>query len=66
MEKVLKIGNMNCGHCEAKIDKALSALENTSARFDLTNKTVSVTTDLSDDVLIKAVADAGYTVDEIQ
>ena len=57
---------MNCGHCEAKIDKALNALENTSTSFDLANKTVTVKTDLSDDVLVKAVADAGYTVDEIQ
>ena len=61
METVFKVSDMNCGHCEAKIKTALDAVENTSASFDLENKTVSVTTEASTDEIIKVIADAGYT-----
>lgn len=65
MSKVLKVEGMNCKHCEAKIDKALSALDNTSATFDLDNKTVTVETTVTDEVLKEVISNAGYTVSEI-
>ena len=62
--KVLKINDMNCGHCQSRIQKALDE-HNISATFDLENKLVSVDSDLNDKVLIEIVKEAGYTISEI-
>ncbi len=50
---------MNCGHCEAKITKALTEA-GVESKVDLDNKLVTVNTDLSDAEVTKIVADAGY------
>ena len=63
MEKTYKVEKMNCGHCEAKISKALSEV-GVESKIDLDNKTVTVNTDLSDAEVTKIVADAGYDMVE--
>ena len=68
MEKKLIVEGMMCSHCTGRVEKALSELDGVSAaHVDLESKTatVTLTADVSDDVLSKAVADAGYEVTSI-
>lgn len=60
--KTIIIEGMMCPMCKAHVEKALNALENVSATVDLENKSATVQGEVSDDVLKKAVEDAGYTV----
>ena len=65
MEKTMKIEGMMCGHCEARVKKALEELPGvTQAVVDHTAGTAVVTlnADVSDETLKKAVEDQGYTV----
>ena len=63
--KVLTVEGMMCGHCKARVEQVLSAVDGVEkAEVDLEKKTATVT--LSHDVdcgtLKKAVTDAGYKV----
>ena len=63
MKKIVTVEGMHCPHCQASVEKALSAVEGvTSAKVDLKKKTatVALSQDVADDVLMKAVADAGF------
>ena len=65
MEKTMKIEGMMCGHCEARVKKCLEALpEVITALVSHENGTAVVTlnTEVSDDVLRKAVEDQDYKV----
>lgn len=64
MKKKILIEGMSCGHCSAHVEKALNGIEGVSAKVDLEAKTAyaEITGDISDDVLKKAVEDAGYEV----
>lgn len=65
MKKVLDIEGMMCQHCVAHVNKALSGIEGVEAvEVSLENKNAAVTlaADVADDVLTKAVVDAGYEV----
>ena len=65
MKKVLDIEGMMCQHCVAHVNKALSGIESVEAvEVSLENKNAAVTlaADVSDEVLVKAVVDAGYEV----
>lgn len=62
MQKILKIEGMSCSHCSARVESALNAIEGVSATVELKKKRALVQTDVADDVLIKAVEDAGYKV----
>ncbi len=65
MKKVLKVEGMMCQHCKARVEKALSAVEGVaSCAVDLDAKTAACTlnADVADEVLTKAVTDAGYDV----
>ena len=69
MEKTMKIEGMMCGHCEASVKKALEALvEVEAAEVSHENGTAVVTlrSEVSDEVLKKAVEDKDYKVLEIQ
>ena len=66
MKKTLTIEGMMCTHCVAHVEKALNALPGVTASVDLDSKTAVVTGDAGDDVLKKAVADAGYQVTDIR
>ncbi len=68
IKMVLKIEGMMCGHCVKHVQDALNAIEGVEAAVDLDKKeaVVTVTGEVSTDVLKKAVADAGYEVTDIQ
>ncbi|MCH5351468.1 MAG: heavy metal translocating P-type ATPase [Clostridiales bacterium] len=68
MQKTLKIEGMMCAHCEAHTKKALESVDGVSLAEASSAKgtaVVTLTKDVSNDALIKAVEDAGYTVKEI-
>ncbi|MDE6607875.1 MAG: heavy-metal-associated domain-containing protein [Lachnospiraceae bacterium] len=64
----MKVEGMSCGHCSARVEEALNAIEGVKAEVDLKKKTAYVTleSEVSEDVLKKAVEDAGYTVTEVK
>ncbi len=69
MKKVIRIDGMNCGHCQAKVEGALSSLNGVSkAKVDLKKKIATVTLegDIIDDVLLKTVNDAGFKAISIE
>lgn len=68
MKRVLSVQGMNCGHCSNAVEKALRAVAGVSqATVDLAAKTASVEFEgaVSDEMLKKAVTDAGYQVTDI-
>ena len=67
MKKTMKIEGMMCGHCTGRVDKALNALEGVEASVSLEDKAayVTLTGDVSDELLKKTVEDEGYQVLEI-
>ena len=65
MTKTLKVDGMMCAHCEARVKKALEALEgveNAVADHNKGTAVVTLKTDVADAVLKKAVEDQDYTV----
>ena len=66
MTKTMKIEGMMCAHCSGRVEKALNDLPGVTAAVNLEAGAASVTGDAPDDVLTKAVTDAGYTVVSIQ
>lgn len=65
MKKVLDVEGMMCQHCVAHVTKALQGIAGVEAvEVSLENKNAAVTLadDVSDEVLVKAVVDAGYEV----
>ena len=66
MTKTVKIEGMMCAHCSGRVEKALNELPGVTATVDLAAGTAAVTGDVSDEILTKAVTDAGYTVVGIQ
>ena len=66
MKKTISIKGMSCAHCSARVEQALNALEGVTASVELKKKRAIVSGDVSDDVLKKAVEDAGYTVVKIE
>lgn len=68
IEKVLKVSNMKCAHCTAKVENALKSLsEVKNAKADIPSKTVKVTLKKEVDVavLINAVTDAGFPAEAL-
>ena len=53
-------------HCSKRVEDALNKLEGTKAKVDLKKKTAYVETEQTDDILTKAVSDAGYEVRKIK
>ena len=66
MTKTMTIEGMMCIHCSGRVEKALNDLPGVTATVDLAAKTATVTGEVSDDVLRKAVTDAGYEVVDIK
>lgn len=65
MTKTIKINGMMCSHCTGRVGEVLNAIDGVSAEVSLDNGGQAVVTlakDVSDDVLEKAVVDAGYEV----
>ena len=65
MTKTMKIEGMMCGHCEASVKKALEAVEGVVSA-DVSHKdgeaVVTLSGNVGDDVLKKAVEDKDYKV----
>ena len=68
MEKTMMIEGMMCNHCVAHVTKALNGIDGVSAVVSLEDKNakLTLTKDVPDDVLIKAVTDAGYEVTAVR
>ncbi len=64
----MKVEGMSCGHCSARVEEALNAIEGVKAEVDLKKKTAYVTLEkeTAEDTLKKAVEEAGYHVEEIK
>ena len=64
MEKKMVIEGMACAHCSARVEQVLNAMDGVSARVVLEDKCAYITLEqeVSDEVLIGAVTEAGYTV----
>ena len=67
MTKTMKIEGMMCPHCSGRVEKALNALDSVTAVVDLQagTATVTMTAEIPDEILTKAVVDAGYEVTSI-
>ena len=69
MTKTMNIEGMMCGHCEARVKKALEALagvESAEVSHEKGTAVVSMSADVSDDTLKEAVEAQDYKVDSIQ
>ena len=69
MTKTMKIEGIMCGHCEARVKKALEALdavELAEVSHETGTAVVTLTAAVSDDVLKNAVEAQDYKVLEIQ
>lgn len=63
MEKIIKVDGMMCPRCEAHVVKALTAVdgvESATASHEENIATVTLSKDVADDVLVKAIVDEGY------
>lgn len=61
------IKGMSCGHCSARVEKVLNAIDGVESTVDLeTNSAViKLTTDVSNETLENAVDAIGYEVVQI-
>ena len=69
MQKTMKIEGMMCGHCEARVKKALEALPEVSeavVSHEAGTAVVTLNSPVSDDILKKAVEEQDYKVLSIQ
>lgn len=66
-EKIIEIGGMTCGHCQARVLKALSGIDGVIAEVDLENQLAKVTLlkPIEDSVLRETILNAGYEVGSI-
>ena len=69
MKKTLNVEGMMCGHCEARVKKALEALpevDEAVVSHETGTAIVTLNAEVADDVLKKAVEDQDYKVTGIQ
>ena len=69
MKKTLKVEGMMCGHCEARVKKALEALpevDEAVVSHEAGTAIVTLSADVSDEALKKAVEDQDYKVTGIE
>lgn len=68
MKKIMVIEGMSCGHCSARVEKALNAIDGVRAVVDLEKKEADVSLEkpVEDGVLKAAVEEAGYEVTQIR
>ena len=63
MEKKLSVEGMMCQHCVAHVKKALEGIEGVEEAvvdLDSNSATAKLSADVPDQVLVDAIADAGY------
>lgn len=63
-EKTLQIKGMSCGHCAARVEKALNAIDGVEAKVDLEANTakLELSKEVSDETIKTAVDNVGYEV----
>ena len=69
MTKTIHIEGMMCGHCEAHVQKALEAIDGVAeaqASHEKGTAVVTLTADVADDVLTKAVEEQDYKVISVE
>lgn len=68
VKKTMTIEGMMCAHCAASVTRALEAIGGVKAKIDLKKKQAAITIngDVSDEMLIKAVTEAGFEVVSIE
>lgn len=69
MKKTMKIEGMMCGHCEARVQKCLEKLDgvgSASVSYERKTAEVTLTEDVPDDILRKAVEEQDYEVTGIE
>jgi len=68
MKKVVKIDGLSCEHCVRRIERALGSVDGVSVKVDLKKKTAHLTLskDVSNEVIIDAIEEAGYDVTSIK
>lgn len=64
MKKVIEINGMSCGHCQARVEKALNSIAGVEAKVELKKNRaiVNLKSEVSDETLKNAVTEAGYEV----
>lgn len=64
MKKIIEINGMSCGHCQARVEQVLNAIEGVEAKVDLKKKraVVNLTKNVEDQTLKNVVTEAGYEV----
>jgi len=66
MAKLFRVPDMTCNHCVKSIDSALAKVDGvTNVIIDLGNKIVSVDGDVSDEAIVSAITEAGYSPEKI-
>ncbi|SHI84475.1 CopZ family metallochaperone [Desulfosporosinus lacus] len=64
-QTVLKIEGMTCNHCKMRAEKALQGVSGVeSVKVDLASKEAVITGNAERANLVKAVVDAGYSVED--
>lgn len=69
MEKTLKINGMMCGHCEARVKKALEALpevKEAAVSHEAGTAVLTLNAPVADEILKKAVEDQDYEVVSVE
>jgi copper ion binding protein len=67
-EKTLQIKGMSCGHCSARVEKALNSIDGVEAKVSLESNSakVKLSKEISDEALKTAVDNVGYEVTEVK
>lgn len=64
MKKIIEVTGMHCQHCAKAVEdeiKKINGVSKVKADPDKNNATVSMKGDVSDELLVKAVEEAGFT-----
>ncbi len=64
MKKIIDINGMSCEHCQARVEKALNAIDGVEAKVELKKNRaiVNLKKEIDDKTLNDAVMEAGYEV----
>lgn len=67
-QRTVVIDGITCEHCKARVESRLNSLDGVLAKVNLKRKTavVSMEKDVEDEVIKKAIENAGYEVIEIR
>ncbi|MGB4660557.1 MAG: cation transporter [Mobilitalea sp.] len=67
MKKIIEIKGMSCGHCQARVEKALNEIDGVEAKVDLKKNraVVTLSKEVTDQTMSSAVIEAGYEVTNI-